>query len=45
MLTALEIARDNLVSPMVLFFLLGVLAAAIKSDLAIPEPISKAISL
>lgn len=43
--TALDIARDNLVSPMVLFFLLGVFAAALKSDLAIPEPISKAISL
>ncbi len=45
MITALEIARDNLISPMVLFFLLGVLAAALKSDLAIPEPISKALSL
>jgi len=45
MLSALEIARDNFISPMVLFFLLGVLAAAFKSDLAIPEPISKALSL
>ena len=45
MVVALEIARDNLISPIVLFFLLGVFAAALKSDLAIPEPISKAISL
>jgi hypothetical protein len=45
MTTSLEIARDNLLSPMVLFFLLGVVAAALKSDLVIPEPISKAMSL
>ena len=40
-----SIAIDNLLSPMVLFFLLGVLAAAARSDLSIPEAIGKAMAL
>jgi hypothetical protein len=41
----LEAALANLLSPMVLFFMLGFAAVKLGSDLAIPEPISKAISL
>lgn len=41
----LDLAAQNLLSPMVLFFALGVLAAAVKSDLAIPEQVAKAIAL
>ena len=40
-----SIAIDNLLSPMVLFFLLGVLAAAARSDLSIPEAVGKAMAL
>jgi hypothetical protein len=40
-----QIAAGNLMSPVVLFFVLGVAAAYAKSYLAIPEPISKALSL
>lgn len=43
--TLLELALGNLLSPMVLFFALGVAAGWVKSDLAIPEPISKGLSL
>lgn len=35
----------NLLSPMVLFFVLGLAAALARSDLNIPEPIAKALSL
>ena len=38
-------AADNLLSPMVLFFALGLLAGWVKSDLAIPEAIAKALSI
>lgn len=38
-------AVSTLVSPVILFFILGVLAAAARSDLSIPEPIAKGISL
>lgn len=38
-------AVSTLISPVILFFLLGVLAAAARSDLSIPEPIAKGISL
>ncbi len=41
----LELAVQNLVSPMVLFFALGALAAIVRSDLAIPEQVAKAIAL
>jgi len=40
-----QIAAGNLLSPVVLFFALGVAAAYAQSDLTIPEPISKALSL
>lgn len=36
---------DTLLSPVILFFALGVLAAAVRSDLAIPEAMAKAMSL
>ncbi|MDA0338864.1 MAG: sodium-dependent bicarbonate transport family permease [Proteobacteria bacterium] len=39
------IALSNLLSPMVLFFALGFLAALARSDLSIPEPIAKGLSL
>jgi hypothetical protein len=40
-----EILISNLTNPVLLFFLLGVLAAVVKSDLQIPEPTIKFISL
>jgi hypothetical protein len=39
------LAIQNLTSPMILSFLLGALAAAVRSDLSIPESIAKALSL
>lgn len=36
---------DTLTSPVILFFILGFLAAAIRSDLAIPEAFAKAMSI
>lgn len=36
---------DNLLTPPILFFLLGMIATLVKSDLTIPEPIAKALSL
>ena len=41
----LQIAIGNLLSPMILFFALGVLSGWIKSDLVIPDAISKGLSL
>jgi hypothetical protein len=41
----LAAAAANLTTPMVLFFVLGALAATFRSDLAVPEPISKAMAL
>lgn len=38
-------AVDTLLSPVILFFVLGVLAAAARSDLSVPEPIAKGMSL
>ncbi len=40
-----QIATANLLSPMVLFFALGVAAALAKSDLVIPEAAAKAMAL
>ena len=40
-----EILISNLTNPTLLFFLLGVLAATVKSDLSIPESTSKFLSL
>lgn len=36
---------ETLLSPVILFFILGALAAAVRSDLAIPEAVAKGISL
>ena len=41
----LTTAASNLLSPMVLFFLLGFLAATLRSDLTIPEQVAKAMAL
>jgi hypothetical protein len=41
----LELALQNLLSPMVLFFALGAFAALARSDLAVPEPIAKLLAL
>jgi hypothetical protein len=41
----IETAVGTLTSPMVLFFILGLLAGAFRSDLAIPESIGKGLSL
>jgi uncharacterized protein len=39
------VALDNLLSPVILFFALGMLAGLLKSDLAIPEPVGKLLAL
>lgn len=36
---------DTLTSPVILFFILGFLAAVVRSDLTIPEPFAKAMSI
>lgn len=41
----IEIIRSNLLSPLVLAFVLGVVATLIKSEVEIPEPVIKAISV
>lgn len=38
-------AFETLLSPVILFFVLGALAAAARSDLAVPEPLAKSLSL
>ncbi|HAJ22711.1 MAG TPA: sodium-dependent bicarbonate transport family permease, partial [Rhodospirillaceae bacterium] len=38
------LAIQNLISPPVLFFALGLVAALARSDLSIPEAIAKALS-
>ena len=40
-----ELALANLTSPMILFFVLGLLAALSRSDLAIPEAIAKGLAI
>ncbi len=42
---SLDLLIDNLTNPALLFFLLGIIAVQLKSDLAIPESSSKFISL
>ena len=37
----LQLIQDNLLTPIILFFLFGIIAARIKSDLKIPEAISE----
>ena len=41
----LELARINLLSPVVLAFVLGVIATLVKSDLEIPEPLVQGLSI
>jgi uncharacterized protein len=41
----LDLALINLTSPMILFFVLGVVAALAQSDLRVPEAIAKGLSL
>jgi len=41
----IEIAQQNLLSPMVLFFALGLFASFVKSDLSIPEAIAKTMAV
>jgi uncharacterized protein len=43
--SALDLASTNLLSPMVLFFVLGLIATLARSDLSVPEAIAKAMSL
>jgi hypothetical protein len=45
MANALDLTTSNLLSPMVLFFALGLGAALARSDLAIPEAIAKFLSI
>lgn len=45
MASALDLAATNLISPMVLFFVLGLSATLARSDLTIPESIAKGMSL
>ena len=44
-MSSLEIAFSNMASPAILFFILGVIAASVKSDLEIPDSIGSAITL
>ena len=41
----LDLAVQNLLSPAVLFFVIGVGAALARSDLAVPEPVARLLSL
>lgn len=41
----LSLIQQNLLTPPILFFALGILAGAIKSDLSVPESISRYLSL
>lgn len=41
----LDIFIQNITSAVVLFFLLGIIASLVKSDLAIPKPISEGLSI
>lgn len=41
----LSIAGDNLLSPPILFFVLGMLAGLLRSDLTIPEAVGKSLAL
>lgn len=44
-MTALELVRLNLLSPMVLGFVLGIVASLVRSDLKLPESIYAALSI
>ena len=45
MSNAMDLAAANLLSPMVLFFALGLAASLLRSDLNIPEAVAKGMSL
>ncbi len=45
MADVISLAGQNLISPMILFFALGVAAALARSDLSFPEAVAKGISL
>jgi hypothetical protein len=45
MMEILDLARTNLLSPVVLAFVLGVVATLVKSDLEIPEPLVQGLSI
>ena len=40
-----DLAATNLLSPVILFFILGLAAALARSDLSIPEAVAKGLSL
>jgi hypothetical protein len=44
-LSVFDLALQNLASPMVLFFALGLLAALARSDLVVPEAVAKTLAL
>jgi uncharacterized protein len=44
-MSAIDLALNNLLSPMVLFFALGLFAALARSDLSVPEAVAKALAL
>ena len=44
-MTFTNLAAQNLLSPMVLFFVVGLFAAFAKSDLTVPEPVARLLSL
>ena len=39
-----QIAIENLTSPMVLFFALGFIAALVRVDLTLPQPVAKTVA-
>ena len=43
--TILSLAAQNLLSPIILFFALGLAAALVRSDLSVPEAAAKALSI
>ncbi len=44
-MSALDLALNNLISPMVLFFALGLAAALARSELSVPEAVAKTLAL
>jgi hypothetical protein len=44
-MTSLQLAAANLLSPMILCFVLGAAAALVRSDLRLPEPVFTALSI
>ncbi|MGL4976201.1 MAG: sodium-dependent bicarbonate transport family permease, partial [Bosea sp. (in: a-proteobacteria)] len=44
-MTVVDLALQNLLSPMVLFFALGLMASMARSDLTIPDAVAKVLAL